>query len=97
MTTNPMLAYWDSFSGLLPCKIIRVEAHPDPNWQDPFGHKYCVIAVLTADRGPYYKGEQIAQSPTHIWPCDCVRSKRGTFGQVKIVASYNWQERCSRL
>lgn len=87
------LAYWDSFSGLVPCKVIRVETSPDPDWNDAFGHKYCVVAILTANRGPYRKGEQIAQSPAHIWPRDCAKPKRGTYGQTYIVGKYNWQER----
>ena len=87
------LAYWDSFVGLIPCRVVRIEKSPDPNWRDPFGRDYGVVATLTADRGPYHRGERIAQSPAHIWPRDYVRSKRGTYGQTKIVAPYDWSAR----
>lgn len=29
----------------------------------------------------------------NVWPRDCVRSKRGTYGQTKIVAPYDWRSR----
>lgn len=90
---NDRLAFWDSFSGLVPCKVIRIEASPDRDWTDVFGHKYCVVATITADRGPYRKGQQIAQTPHHIWPRDCARPKRGTYGMSYIVAPYDWAER----
>ena len=90
---NNRLAYWDSFSGLVPCRVIRIERSPDPDWRDPFGHDYGVVAVLTASRGPYRCGERIAQSPMHVWPRDCVRNKRGTYGRTKIVAPYDWAAR----
>lgn len=90
---NQLLAYWDTFGGLIPCKVIRVEYSPDPNWRDPFGYNYAVIAILTANRGPYHKGEQIAQSPNKIWPRDTSKPKRGTYGQTYIVPKYDWEKR----
>lgn len=88
-TLNPMLAYWDSFAGLVPCKVIRYDAAIDP------AYPACVVAIITATRGCYRKGERIAQNVGAIWPRNCVRAKRGTYGQTKIVAPYNWQERCA--
>ena len=90
-----LLAYWDTFGGLIPCKVIRTEPSPDPEWTDVFGHKYIVVAELTADRGPYRKGQRIAQSPTHVWPRDCAKPKRGTYGQTYIVTEYDWETRLS--
>ena len=86
---SPLLAYWDSFAGLVPCKVIRYDAAIDPTFPA------CVVAVLTADRGCYRKGERIAQNTRNVWPRDCVRSKRGTYGQTKIVAPYDWRARLS--
>ena len=84
---NPLLAFWDSFSGLIPCRVVRYDTAPDSEFPD------CVVAILTADRAPYRKGERIAQDCRNIWPRDCVRAKRGTSGQTKIVAPYNWRAR----
>ncbi len=86
-STNPRLAYWDSFAGLIPCRVVRYDAAIDP------GYPACVVAVLTATRGCYQRGERIAQDCRNIWPRDCVRAKRGTFGTVKIVAPYDWGAR----
>ena len=87
------LAYWDTLAGLVPCKVIRIEMSPDPDWTDPFGYKYCVIAKVTADRGPYHKGEQIAQSPARVWPRDCSKPARGSYGMRYYVGRYDWAER----
>ena len=84
---NPLLAYWDSFAGLIPCRVTRYDAAIDPYYPA------CVVAILTADRGCYHKGEVIAQNTGAIWPRDCVRTKRGTYGQTRIVASYDWRAR----
>ena len=59
---DPVLAYWDSFAGLIPCKVIRYDAAIDP------GFPACVVAIITADRGCYRKGERIAQDTRNIWP-----------------------------
>ena len=90
---NDRLAYWDSFSGLVPCKVIRVEEAPDLDYTDAFGYRYCVVAVLTVDRGPWRRGERIAQSPVHVWPRDCTKPKKGTYGQTYVVAPYDWRQR----
>ena len=90
---NKMLAYWDCFAGLVPCTVIRIER--SNSYFDDIVEPYCVIATITADRGPYRRGQQIAQSPRHIWPRDIARPKRGTYGQTYIVTSYNWEERCA--
>ena len=84
---NPLHAFWDSFAGLIPCRVVRYDAAIDPNFPA------CVVAILTADRGCYRKGTRIAQDCRNIWPRDCVRSKRGTSGQTKIVAPYDWRAR----
>ena len=87
------LAYWDSFSGLVPCKVVGIERFIDPDYTDVFGHLYMVVAVLTVNRGPWRRGEQIVWSPAYIWPRDCVKPKRGTYGRTCIVARYDWRER----
>ena len=86
-TKNPLLAYWDSFAGLIPCRVVRYDAAIDP------GFPACVVALITANRGCYRRGERIAQDCRNIWPRDCVRTKRGTYGRIKIVAAYDWRDR----
>lgn len=83
-TKNPLLAYWDSFAGLIPCRVVRAI---DPGF---------LAAIITANRGCYHRGERITQNCRDIWPRDCVRTKRGTYGRKKIIAPYDWQARLSR-
>ena len=74
------LAYWDTFSGLLPCRAIG------------FDHEALTIE-LTVDRGPYKRGELHTVSVLHVWPRDCAWPKRGSFGLIWIVLGYNWRNR----
>jgi|LakMenE18May11ns_1017448.scaffolds.fasta_scaffold9734746_2 hypothetical protein len=83
------LAYFDSFSGLVPCKVISISDElsqcPGLNGRTT----KCLISVrLTATVGAYKKGEIIDSNPLRVIPRSNVRrSKYGT----KIIGDYFWQ------
>jgi hypothetical protein len=88
---NPMLAYWDSYAGLIPCRV-EGEAPPGVSWPES-APGYSVVIRVTARRGSYERGDCFTVHPRHVWPRDCVGSRRGTYGQRKNVARYHWRER----
>lgn len=70
MQTNRILkpgcnAFWDTFAGLVPCKVTRIEgARPDgiPSTCQT------VFFTLTDDRGAYRKGENHSDFALHVVP-----------------------------
>jgi len=65
------LAYWDTFAGLVPCRIRRIGAarggYPG----------YAVDITLTAPRGPYKRGEiHDNVLVSRVVPRACVRKLR---------------------
>jgi hypothetical protein len=75
-----MKAYWDTFSGLIPCKVTRVYNDPEI-----YGKK--VEFTLTANRGPYKRGETHTSSALFVCPRDAVYVRSGRYR----IGSYNWQ------
>ena len=70
------LAYYNSFSGLIPCKVTKITG--------PFGFagsEQNVTFTLTANRGPYRRGESLTQWALHVVPR---KSVRVTGGQYRI-------------
>jgi len=57
------LAYFDSFSGMIPCKVINIESDK-------------ITVKLTGKRGAYKQGEVIIMNTLHIVPRDSVRKNR---------------------
>lgn len=65
------LAYWDTFAGLVPCRVRHVAATRggSPGW--------AADITLTAARGPYRRGEIHDNLPVgHVIPRPCVRKLR---------------------
>ena len=82
------LAYFDSFSGLIPC---RVKSISDP-LSDVEGLKgkttSCLLSVtLTASRGAYKKGEDIESNAIRVIPRSNVRKSK--YG-ARIIGEYSW-------
>jgi hypothetical protein len=71
----PGLAYWDTFTGLIPCRVTRV--HDDGT----------VTVVLTAARRPYQRGETHTVRAWHVAPRDRIRRRRYS---TIILAGYVW-------
>lgn len=77
------LAYFDSFHGLIPCRIERASVAPSGGW---------VFAVrFTSKRGAYQRGELFTEaSALRIVPRGAVYVKRGTGGSWRI-RPYRWE------
>jgi hypothetical protein len=75
-----MKAYWDTFVGLIPCKVLRV-------FNAPEGHGKKVEFTLTANRGPYKRGETHISSALCVCPRDSVHMRSGQYR----IGAYNWQ------
>lgn len=74
-----MLAYFDSFAGLVPCRIVATG-----DWQD---NSSPMRVQYTATRGPYKRGQCDTWTRGHIVPRDKIR--RSKYGSSTILA-YDW-------
>jgi hypothetical protein len=65
-------AYYDTFSGLIPCKVLRVYRT---------GNEYNAVDIkLTAGRGAYKRGEVLqALSTQHVCPRNAVYVRNGQY------------------
>lgn len=83
------LAFYDSFAGLIPCKVEQIEdkLHRDSNLRGCSSS--CIIrAKLTASRGAYKRGEIIESTALHIVPRNYVRRRK--YG-ARIIGGYRWE------
>lgn len=83
------LAFFDTFSGLVPVKVMSVTAPEKPPAFD-LGHGNARVSILvtakvTADQGPYKKGEVIENDSVHIVPRGAII--RGKFSSA--IGVYN--------
>jgi hypothetical protein len=81
--TTPILqagsmAFLDTFSGQVPCKVLSVSGDSTGNVCAP---SPTVKVKLTAARGAYRKGETIESTGFHVYPRQC-RVKRGCFYRI---------------
>ena len=63
-----MLAYFDSYAGLVPCKVLAIEA-------TKYGD-YIAYIRYTAQRGPYSRGETGKHNALKVFPRDAVSRVR---------------------
>jgi hypothetical protein len=73
-----MLAYFDSFHGLVPCKVVSI----DPR---PFG-EIAITLKATAARGPYDRGAIISTNARAAIPRKAIRVRSGQYR----VRPYLW-------
>lgn len=74
-----VLAYYDCFSGLLPCTALSI--NPDN----------MITLRVNATRGAYHKGEIIVGSRLHTFPrAHFHKSRRGPFHFY--TTSYRWED-----
>lgn len=72
------LAYFDSFSGMIPCKVLGITG------RSGIASTAQVVAFkLTACRGAYKAGEQLECSGLHVVPRKAVRGNRIRAYQVE--------------
>jgi len=72
-----ILAYLDTFAGMIPCKVLRVTALEPIHTDGTVLHEATVR--LTAGRRAYRRGEEFTELAHHVVPRSAVRwSKYGT-------------------
>ena len=69
------LAYYDSFDGMIPCKILDIEDRFD---QGNMTHKY-ITARITATRKGWKKGDLYTARDYRFIPRNCVHVKDGNY------------------
>jgi len=78
------LAFYDTFAGLIPCKVLEVK-------ESGFGFRcgpYDVIKFkLTADRGAYKKGEILTSDAMRVPPRTMIRKSKYS---NRIITSYKY-------
>jgi len=75
-----MLAYFDSFAGLVPCRVVAVG-----DWNDSSS---LARVQYTATRGAYKRGEFDTQTLRHIIPRSAVYTRGGQYR----VRAYSWPD-----
>lgn len=78
------LAYLDTFSGMVPCKVVDITT--ERAWMSDM-ERPVVVVKLTATRGAYRRGEVIPMPPEHVVPRSSVRVRSG---QYRIRNDYAW-------
>lgn len=74
-------AKWETVRlGLIPCRVLEVFKKLDQHWNT-------LRIELTADRGPYRKGEVIETSPLWVFPLDRIR--RGQYYHY-LLGGFCW-------
>lgn len=78
------LAFVDSFLGLIPCKVLRVD---EPSTDSVTSGQ--VVARITAARPGFTLGEIVTERGVSIVPRDRVRVRSG---QYRITNGYRWAD-----
>lgn len=73
------LAYWDTFQGLIPCRIICAKENNGLG-----GYSFKI--KLTAGRGPYKSGEELNTNALHVVPRERVRRRKYSTS----ILPYQW-------
>jgi hypothetical protein len=81
--TSGSLAYYDSFAGLVPCKIESIKIPRDMKRNSDgtvnADTQTLVYATLTASRRPYQTGERVHGSSLRFVPRDAVHVSSGQY------------------
>lgn len=88
---NPRLAYWDTFTGLVPVKVLSVSAHGNANVSRLTADDAFIRIQISANRGPYTRGEGHVTYPFHVWSRGHVRRSRRSPAYVN-VQPHDWRE-----
>ncbi len=84
------LAYFDSFSGLVKCKVINVpKGGPFPGWIISNNQDNNIQFIVTANLGGYKRGRKLSAMSHKVVPRDHVIT-RGH--QYRIRSNYSWVE-----
>lgn len=66
-------AYYDTFSGLIPCKVLEIQ---EVGYGFRCGPYNIIKFKLTADRGAYKKGEILTSDASHVPPQKMIRRRK---------------------
>jgi len=76
-------AYYDTFAGLVPCKVLEITG------ERLYGFRcgpYNVIRFrVTADHGPYHKGEILTADAAHVPPRSMIKRRQYS---SRIITTY---------
>jgi hypothetical protein len=83
------LAYFDSFSGLVPCKVIEISDKLKNDSKFAGKTSDCIISVkLTANCRAYKRGETIQSDALKIIPRKHISRRK--YG-ARIIGGYSWK------
>jgi hypothetical protein len=83
------LAYFDSFSGLIPCKVLEISDKLKSDSKFAGKTSDCIISVkLTANRRAYKRGEIIKSDALKIIPRQHISRRK--YG-ARIIGGYSWK------
>jgi hypothetical protein len=84
------LAYWDSCSGLVPVRVLAIVGDGNANVNRLSLNDAKVLFEVTANRGPYRRGEILSSKPLHVWSRQHVRrSRRGP--SYVLAQPHDWR------
>jgi hypothetical protein len=78
------LAYYDTFSGMIPCKVIAIDTDKSFDYDKGIPTSDKITVKLTANCQAYKRGEIITDNSMHIIPRESVRCNR-------ILNNYQWE------
>lgn len=82
------LAFFDSFAGLIPCRVESIhDTIPAGNSLRGKTNQCVIRAKITANRGAYLKGDKIESTALHIIPRNHVSRRK--YG-ARIIGGYSW-------
>lgn len=89
INTINSLAYFDSFSGLIPCKVLDINDKLINDEKFSGKTSECIISVkLTTNRGAYNRGEIIESNALKIIPRTHIAFRK--YG-MRIIGGYSWK------
>ena len=88
---NPLLAYWDTFAGLVPVKVLSVSTNGNANTSRLTANDAFIRIKIMANRGPYTRGEEHVTYLFHVWSRGHVRRSRRGPAYVN-VQPHDWRE-----
>lgn len=71
------LAYFDTFAGLIPCRVDRIEGTQRPDGIP--SSEQTAHFTLTANRGAYKRGEKLSAWVLHVVPRKAIKVRSGQF------------------
>lgn len=90
------LAFYDTFSGLIPCKVISVSDNPGFPENLRGASSDCKITFrLTANRGAYKRGETLESDALKVIPRPFIIRRKNSMPRIR--GGYRWTESPSTL